>query len=172
MNIEITSASRKEQRATDVAAAVFVITQDDIRRSGMTSIPDVLRLAPGIQVAQINGNKWAVTVRGFNDVFANKLLVLVDGRSVYNRLFSGVIWDAEDLMLDDVDRIEVIRGPGAAMWGANAVNGVINIVTKATAETERGIVRVDAGTSVHRPRSDTADPWLHTLSPLRAMDRP
>ncbi len=131
MNIEITSASRKEQRAADVAAAVFVITHDDIRRSGMTTIPDLLRLAPGVDVAQINSNKWAVSVRGFNGLYANKLLVLVDGRSVYNRIFSGVFWDTEDLMLDDIDRIEVIRGPGAAMWGANAVNGVINIVTKA-----------------------------------------
>ena len=145
MNIEITSASRKEQRAADVAAAVFVITHDDIRRSGMTTIPDLLRLAPGVKVAQINANKWAVSVRGFNGLYANKLLVLVDGRSVYNRIFSGVLWDAEDLMLDDIDRIEVIRGPGAAMWGANAVNGVINIVTKTAAETQGGLVRVEAG---------------------------
>jgi iron complex outermembrane recepter protein len=145
MDIEVTSASRKEQRAADVAAAVFVITSDDIRRSGMTTIPDVLRLAPGVQVAQLNANKWAVTVRGFNGLYANKLLVLVDGRSLYNRLFSGVLWDSTELMLDDIDRIEVIRGPGAAMWGANAVNGVINIVTKATTETLGGLVRVDGG---------------------------
>jgi iron complex outermembrane recepter protein len=145
MNIEITSASRKEERVADVAAAVFVITRDDIRRSGMTTIPDLLRLAPGVQVAQINANKWAVSVRGFNGLFSNKLLVLVDGRSVYNRLFSGVIWHGEDMVLDDVDRIEVIRGPGAAMWGANAVNGVINIVTRATADTQGGLFRVEAG---------------------------
>jgi iron complex outermembrane recepter protein len=145
MNIEITPASRKEQRAADVAAAVFVITHDDIRRSGLTTLPDVLRLAPGVDVAQINSNKWAVTVRGFNALFANKLLVLVDGRSIYNRIFSGVLWDTEDLMLDDVDRIEVIRGPGAAMWGANAVNGVINIITKTAADTQGGLVRVDGG---------------------------
>ncbi len=116
MNVEITSASRKEQRTGDVAAAVFVISQDDIRRSGMTSIPDVLRLAPGVDVAQINANKWAVSIRGFNGLYADKLLVLIDGRTVYNRIFSGVFWDAEDLMLDDVDRIEVIRGPGATIW--------------------------------------------------------
>ena len=130
MNIEITSASRKEQRAGDVAAAVFVITQDDIRRSGMTTLPDLLRLVPGVEVAQINSNKWAVSVRGFNALYANKLLVLVDGRTIYSRIFSGVFWDTEDLLLDDIDRIEVIRGPGAAIWGANAVNGVINIVTR------------------------------------------
>ncbi|MEP7304319.1 MAG: TonB-dependent receptor [Acidobacteriota bacterium] len=145
MNIEVTSASRKEQRASDVAAAVFVITHDDIRRSGMSTIPDLLRLAPGVDVAQINANKWAVSVRGFNGLYANKLLVLVDGRSTYSRIFSGVFWDAEDLMFDDVDRIEVIRGPGAALWGANAVNGVVNIVTKSASDTQGGLARVDAG---------------------------
>jgi iron complex outermembrane receptor protein len=145
LNIEITSASRKEQRTLDVASAVFVITHDDIRRSGMTTIPDLLRLAPGVDVAQINSNKWAVSVRGFNALYANKLLVLVDGRSIYNRIFSGVLWDTEDLMLDDIDRIEVIRGPGAAIWGANAVNGVINIVTRAAAETQGTLVRADGG---------------------------
>jgi len=145
MKIEITSASRKEQPAGDAAAAVFVITHDDIRRSGMTTIPDLLRMAPGVQVAQMNSNKWAVTVRGFNSLYANKLLVLVDGRSLYNRVFAGVFWDTEDLLLDDIDRIEVIRGPSAAMWGANAVNGVINIVTKATSDTQGALVRVDAG---------------------------
>jgi iron complex outermembrane receptor protein len=147
MNIEIVSASRKEQRAGDVAAAVFVITQDDIRRSGMTAVPDLLRLAPGVDVAQINTNRWAVSVRGFNAVYANKLLVLIDGRSVYNRLFAGVYWDTEEIMVDDIERIEVIRGPGAALWGANAVNGVINIVTKAAADTQGGLVRADGGTS-------------------------
>jgi iron complex outermembrane receptor protein len=145
MKIEITSASRKEQPTADVAAAVFVITHDDIRRSGMTTIPDLLRMAPGVDVAHMNGNEWAVSVRGFNGVYANKLLVLVDGRSLYSQVFAGVFWDTEDLMLDDIDRIEVIRGPSAAMWGANAVNGVINIITKSTADTQGGLVRVDAG---------------------------
>ena len=145
LNIDVTAASRKAQRAGDVAAAVFVITRDDIRHSGMTTIPDLLRLAPGVDVAQVNSNKSAVSVRGFNGLFANKLLVLVDGRTVYTRLFSGVLWDALDLMVDDIDRIEVIRGPGAALWGANAVNGVINIITKTAAETPGGFVRVDAG---------------------------
>jgi iron complex outermembrane recepter protein len=147
MNIQITSASRKEQLAKDVPAAVFVITRDDIRRSGMTTVPDVLRLAPGVDVAQVNSNKWAVSVRGFNAVFANKLLILIDGRSVYNRIFSGVLWDTEDLPLDDVERIEVIRGPGAAMWGANAVNAVINIITRTSADTQGGLVRLDGGRS-------------------------
>lgn len=150
MNIEITTASRKAQRAVDVAAAVFVITQDDIRRSGMTTIPDLLRMAPGVDVAQINSNKWAVSIRGFNALYANKLLVLVDGRSVYTHIFSGVLWDSVDLMLDDVDRIEVIRGSGAALWGANAVNGVINIVTKSAAETQGGLLRVDGGAAAEQ----------------------
>jgi iron complex outermembrane receptor protein len=146
MAVEVTSASRKDERAWDVAAAVHVITQDDIRRSGMTTIPDLLRLVPGVQVARINASKWAVSVRGFNGLYANKLLVLVDGRSVYNRLFSGVLWDSLDLMLEDVDRIEVIRGPGAALWGANAVNGVINIVSTTASHTQGGLVRAEIGT--------------------------
>jgi iron complex outermembrane receptor protein len=147
MGIEITSASRKEQRVGDIAAAVFVISSDTIRRSGMTSIPDLLRMVPGVEVAQVNSNQWAVSVRGFNGLYANKLLVLVDGRSVYKRMHAGVLWSAEDLMIDDIDRIEVIRGPSAATWGANAVNGVINIVTKTTADTRGTLVRVDAGGS-------------------------
>jgi iron complex outermembrane receptor protein len=146
MNITITSASRKEERAAEVAAAVYVITREEIRRSGMLTLPDLLRLAPGVQVAQINANKWAVSVRGFNGLYSNKLLVLIDGRSVYNHLFSGVLWDTEDLPVESIDRIEVIRGPSAAVWGANAVNGVINIVTASATETRGTLVRVGGGT--------------------------
>lgn len=146
MNIEITSASRKEQRAEDVPAAAYVITREDIRRSGMTSVPDVLRLAPGVQVAQINSSKWAISVRGFNSLDSNKLLVLIDGRSIYNPLFAGVLWDTEDVMLEDVERIEVIRGPGAAVWGVNAVDGVINILTRSAADTTGLLVRSGVGT--------------------------
>ena len=130
MNIEVTSASRKAERATDVAAAIFVITQEDIRRSGMTTVADVLRLVPGVMSRRSTRTNGPCRCAGSTAFRANKLLVLVDGRSVYNRLFSGVLWDGEELMLDDIERIEVIRGPGAAVWGANAVNGVINIVTK------------------------------------------
>jgi len=147
LNIQITSAARKEQRVADTAAAVYVVTRDDIRRSGMTTLPDVLRLVPGVQVAQINDNKWAVTIRGFNSLFSNKLLVLVDGRTIYNHLFSGVFWDAEDLLLEDVERIEVIRGAGGALWGANAVNGVINIVTTSAAKTQGTFLQAGSGTS-------------------------
>ena len=147
MTIEVTSASRREQPAEDVPAAVYVIGRNEIRRSGLTSIPELLRLAPGVQVARINSNKWAVSVRGFNGrLYSNKLLVMIDGRSIYNPAFATVLWDTEDLMTEDIDHIEVIRGPGGAMWGANAVNGVINIITRPATRTSGGIARVSAGT--------------------------
>ncbi len=146
LSVEVVSASRKEQRLADVPAAVFVLTHDDIRRSGMTSVPELLRLVPGVDVAQLNANKWAVSVRGFNALYANKLLVLVDGRSIYNHLFSGVFWDTLDMPVDDIDRIEVVRGPGGAVWGANAINGVINIVTKTAADTQGAAVAIGDGT--------------------------
>src|SRR5580704_7928551 len=134
MNIEVTSVSKKEQKLSQTPAAVFVITQEDIRHSGATNIPDLLRMVPGLDVAQINANTWAISARGFNLQFANKLLVMVDGRAVYTPLFGGVNWDTVDVPLEDIERIEVIRGPGGTVWGANAVNGVINIITiKATA---------------------------------------
>jgi len=147
MNIEITTASHKDQRVVDTPAAVFVLTHEDIRRSGLTTLPDVLRLVPGVDVAQVNANKWAVSIRGFNAFYADKLLVLIDGRSLYNRLFAGVLWDAETIMLDDIDRIEIVRGPGGAVWGANAVNGVINIVTKSAADTHGVLARAGGGSS-------------------------
>jgi iron complex outermembrane receptor protein len=146
MNIEVTSASKKEQKLSEVPAALYVITQEEIRRSGATSIPEALRLAPGLEVARINAHTWAITARGFNSLSANKLLVLIDGRSVYTPLFSGVWWDVQDLLLEDVDRIEVILGPGATIWGANAVNGVINIITKSAQETQGLLVAGIAGT--------------------------
>ncbi|QQS55392.1 MAG: TonB-dependent receptor [Candidatus Competibacteraceae bacterium] len=144
MQIKVVSATKVEQALEDTASAVFVITQDDIRRSGVTNIPDALRLAPGVQVARIDANKWAITIRGFNGRFANKLLVLVDGRSIYTSVFAGVYWDIQDLLLEDIEQIEVIRGPGASLWGANAVNGVINILTKRAADTQ-GLISVTAG---------------------------
>jgi len=146
MNMQVTSVSKRTQKVADAAAAVFVITQDDIRRSGATSIPEALRLAPGIEVARIDENKWAIASRGFNGRFDNKLLVLIDGRSVYTPLFSGVYWNVQDVLLEDVDRIEVIRGPGATLWGANAVNGVINIITKKAKDTQSALVSTGAGT--------------------------
>ncbi|MGH8632208.1 MAG: TonB-dependent receptor plug domain-containing protein, partial [Burkholderiales bacterium] len=117
MNIRITSVSRKPQSVAESAAAVFVITQDDIRRSGATNLAEILRMVPGLEVARIDANKWAVSSRGFNGRFANKLLVQIDGRSVYTPLTAGVLWDAQDFVLEDIDRIEVVRGPGASLWG-------------------------------------------------------
>src|SRR5579884_1368749 len=146
MNMQVTSVSKRSQKLADAAAAVFVITQDDIRRSGATNIPEALRMVPGIQVARIDQNKWAIASRGFNGRFDNKLLVLIDGRSVYTPLFSGVYWNIQDVMLEDLDRIEVIRGPGATLWGANAVDGVINIITKSAQETQGGLLTAEAGT--------------------------
>src|ERR1700694_4370877 len=140
MNMEVTSVSKKEQKLSNVAAAIFVITQDDIRRSGATNIPDLLRMVPGLDVAQINANTWAISARGFNLEFANKLLVLIDGRAVYTPLFGGVYWDTLDVPLEDIERIEVVRGPGGTVWGANAVNGVINIITKAAADTQGALL--------------------------------
>ncbi len=149
MNIEVTSVSKRPQKQSEAAAAVFVITNDDLRRWGVTNIPEALRRVPGIDVARIDANKWAITSRGFNSRFANKLLVLIDGRSVYTPLFAGVYWDSQDVVLEDVDRIEVIRGPGGTLWGANAVNGVINIITKNAADTQGNLVSVAAGNVVN-----------------------
>src|SRR5437667_2681 len=146
MNLQVTSVSKRTQKVADAAAAIFVLTQEDIRRSGATSIPEALRLVPGLEVARIDQNKWAIGSRGFNGRFDNKLLVLIDGRSVYTPLFSGVYWNVQDVMLEDVDRIEVIRGPGATVWGANAVDGVINVITKKAKATQSAIVTAGAGT--------------------------
>jgi len=145
MNVEVTLVSRKKEKQFESGAAVFVVTNEDIRRSGATTIPDALRMVPGLHVARVDGNTWAVTARGFNSEYADMLLVLIDGRQVYTPRWSGVYWDMQDLMLEDVDRIEVIRGPGGTMWGANAVNGVINIVTKSAEDTQGGLLSLGAG---------------------------
>ncbi|MCW5979822.1 MAG: TonB-dependent receptor [Bryobacteraceae bacterium] len=145
MQIEVTSVARKEQKLSKAPAAVYVVTREDIRRSGHASVPDLLRMVPGLHVAQIDAHTWAITSRGFNSLFASKVLVLIDGRSVYTPLFSGVYWEMHDLLLEDIERIEVIRGPGATMWGANAVNGVVNIVTRKAKDTQGGIVDASAG---------------------------
>ncbi|MGH9609093.1 MAG: TonB-dependent receptor plug domain-containing protein [Bryobacteraceae bacterium] len=147
MNIEITSVSRTKQKLSRTPAAVYVITQEDIQRSGATNIPDLLRMAPGVQVAQVDANRWAISVRGFNDIYSNKVLVLIDGRTVYTPGFSGVFWDQIDVPLDTIDRIEVVRGPGGSVWGANAVNGVINIITNRAQDTQGGRVVVGAGSA-------------------------
>ena len=137
--------SKRAQPLSEAPAAVTVITSEDIRRSGMTNVPDLLRMVPGLHVANIDSSTWAITARGFNGQFANKLLVMIDGRSVYTPLFSGVYWDVQDLLLEDIDRIEVVRGPGGTMWGANAVNGVINIITKEASQTQGLLVSALGG---------------------------
>lgn len=159
-NIEVISVSRTPQKKSRSAAAIFVITSEDIRRSGATSIPEALRMVPGIDVARISSSKWAVSSRGFNSRYSNKLLVLLDGRSLYLTTFSGVFWENQDLFIEDVERIEVVRGPGASLWGANAVNGVINIITKHAKDStglqavagggdyERGFARARFGESI------------------------
>ncbi len=145
MQLHVTSVSKKEKPAWKSGAAVYVITQEDIRRSGAANIPDVLRMVPGVDVARIDANSWAISIRGFNYRYATKLLVLVDGRTVYTPGFSGVYWDQQNVPLDDIDRIEVIRGPGGTLWGANAVNGVINIITKSARETQGGLLSAGGG---------------------------
>jgi iron complex outermembrane receptor protein len=144
-NIQITSVSRRPERLADAAASIYVITAEDIRRSGTRTLPEVLRLAPNLQVARADANQYAVSARGFNNVLANKMLVLMDGRTVYSPLFSGVFWEAQDVMLEDVERIEVISGPGGTLWGSNAVNGVINIITSPAAATQSALVSAGGG---------------------------
>jgi iron complex outermembrane receptor protein len=146
MNVEITSVSRREESLRDAAAAIAVITREAIRRSGAEAVPDSLRMIPGIHVGQQTASYWAVGARGFSSVTSEKLLVLSDTRSIYTPLFSGVFWDVQDYLLEDVDRIEVIRGPGAALWGSNAVNGVINITTRSARDTHGAYLEAGAGT--------------------------
>jgi iron complex outermembrane receptor protein len=135
IQISVSSFARKEEDLWKTPAAVYVITHEDIARSAATSIPELLRGVPGLQVAQINASTWAISARGFNSAYSDKLLVLIDGRTVYSEVFAGALWDQIDLPLDDIERIEIIRGPGAAVWGTNAVNGVVNIITKRTRST-------------------------------------
>jgi iron complex outermembrane receptor protein len=144
-NIQVTSVSKHAERLSDAPASIYVITAEEIRRSGATRLPEALRLAPNLQVAQANANTYAISARGFNSTTANKLLVLIDGRAVYTPLFSGVFWDAQDVPLEDVERIEVISGPGAALWGANAVNGVINVITRRSSDSQGGLAYARAG---------------------------
>jgi iron complex outermembrane receptor protein len=146
MNLPVTTVSREPEPWFSSPSAVQVVTGEDIRRSGASSIPEALRLAPNLQVAQVNSSQWAISSRGFNNTLANKLLVMIDGRSVYTPLFAGVFWDVQDMMLEDLDRIEVVSGPGSTLWGANAVNGVINIISKNSKDTQGGLFTAGGGT--------------------------
>jgi iron complex outermembrane receptor protein len=148
MNLQVTSVSGRPERLAQAASAIQVITREDIRRSGASSLPEALRLASNLQVAQVDSRQWAISARGFNSTTANKLLVLIDGRTVYTPLFSGVFWDVQHVTLEDVDRIEVISGPGATLWGANAVNGVINVITKDAGGTPGLFVSGGGGTEL------------------------
>ena len=159
MDINVTSAARKKQRAQDVPAAIYVITSSDIRQSGLMTLPEILRLAPGVQVAQVSAGRWAVSIRGFNRLYSNKLLVLMDGRSVYSRSFSGVLWDMQDVMASDIERVEIIRGPGGVAWGANAVNGVVNIITRHASETQG--LALDAGVGTFARERVGVTVWRH-----------
>jgi iron complex outermembrane receptor protein len=145
MNIQVTSVSKKEQTLSKAASSVYVITEDDIRHSGATNVPDLLRMVPGVDVARINANTWAISIRGFNSRYAGKVLVLVDGRTVFTPLFSGVYWDQQTMPLENIERIEVIRGPGGTVWGANAMNGVINIISKSAKDTHGVLISAEAG---------------------------
>src|SRR5260370_23987978 len=146
MNMDVPSVSRQSEPYGQAPAAIQVVTQDEIRRSGASSIPEALRLADNLEVAQKNSHDWGISARGFNTDLANKLLVLMDGRTLYTPLFSGVFWNVQDYLLEDIDRIEVISGPGATLWGANAVNGVINITTKSARDTQGLYVEGGGGT--------------------------
>ena len=160
MRIDVTTTSRQPEPIGTTAAAISVITGDDIRRAGVTTIADALLLADGVHVARFNNGTWAISPRGFNSNTANKLLVMIDGRTVYSPLFSGVFWNMEDYVLGDIDRIEVIRGPGATLWGANAVNGVVNIITRHSRDTQ-GTLAVGGGGHARirsSPKLDTAAP--------------
>jgi iron complex outermembrane receptor protein len=145
LDLEVTSVSKYSERLADAPSSVYVITSDVIRRSGVTSLPEALRLAPNLQVARIDASQYAISARGFNNAVGNKLLVLIDGRTVYTPIFSGVFWDQQDVMLEDVERIEVISGPGATLWGANAVNGVINVISRQAADTQGALVSLRGG---------------------------
>lgn len=145
LNIEVTSVSKTEQKLSQTASAIYVITQEDIQRSGATNIPDLLRMVPGMDVGQINASSWAISARGLNELYSHELLVMVDGRTVYTPTSGGVYWDVVDLPLEDIARIEVIRGPGGSVWGANAVNGVVNIITKKASESKGAMVVAGGG---------------------------
>lgn len=143
--LRVTSVSRRSEPLRSAASAVYVITAEDIRRSGYRSLPEILRLAPGVEVARNGAHSWTISIRGFNSDLSNKLLVLIDGRSIYSPLFAGIFWDAQDTFIQDIERIEVIAGPGGTLWGANAVNGVINIVTRTAWDTQGAVLDLGAG---------------------------
>ncbi|HEU0090893.1 MAG TPA: TonB-dependent receptor plug domain-containing protein, partial [Vicinamibacteria bacterium] len=145
MNLKVTTVSRKPERLWSAPSGIDVVTDEDIRRAGVLNLPDALRLATGVHVGQPSARSWAISIRGMNVLAANKVSVVMDGRSLFTPFFSGVQWDAQDTLLEDIDRIEVISGPGATLWGANAVNGVINVITKRASDTQGTLATAGAG---------------------------
>ena len=165
-NLRVTTAALRPERYSDTPASIYVITNEEIRHSGVTSLPEALRLAPNLEVAQVSATSYAISARGFQNVITNKLLVLLDGRTLYTTVLSGVLWDAQDVLLDDVDRIEVISGPGAALYGANAFGGVINIITKSSKATEGALVSL-GGSNIERNVNARAGGKLGTTGSYR-----
>jgi iron complex outermembrane receptor protein len=174
MNVEVTSVSRRPERLSQAASAIQVISRLDIERSGATSVPEALRLASNLQVAQVNSSQWAISARGFNNVLANKLLVMIDGRTVYTPLYAGVFWDVQNVLLEDIDRIEVVSGPGGTLWGANAVNGVINVVTRGAKQSQGLFASAQYGEELHGGAlryGGELRPNLHYRVYARRLDR-
>ncbi|MBW1645878.1 MAG: TonB-dependent receptor [Deltaproteobacteria bacterium] len=167
LDVDVVTVAKVPEKVRNTPAAIQVITQEDLRRSGVNSIPEALRLVPGMHVYRIDANKWAISSRGFTSQFANKMLVMIDGRIVYAPLFSGVFWDVQDLMLADVDRIEVIRGPGGSLWGANAVNGIINIISKDSADSQGGLVSLEGGRRDRNAAAVRYGGWLDERTSYR-----
>ena len=145
LDVKIRAVGKKPQQLSEIPAAVFIITHSDIRQAGVRTIPDLLRMVPGMHINQLNSHAWEISARGFNQLLANKMLVMVDGRSVHVREFSGVWWEQLNLIVDDIDHIEVVRGPGGTAWGSNAVNGVVNIITKTAKDTQGGLLNIALG---------------------------
>ena len=165
LNTTVITASKREQKLSEAPNAIYVITAEDIKHSGAVDVPDLLRMVPGIDVVNVYGNSYGVSGRGFNERFAQRMLFVIDGRSIYTSFFGGVFWENEQLFLEDIARIEVIRGPGATLWGANAVNGVVNIITKDPEEDQGGVITGKAGSKNFRENvtsySDTLADKLH-----------
>jgi iron complex outermembrane recepter protein len=147
LSVQFTEVSRKEQSAMNVPSAIYVLNAEQIKRSGATNIPEALRLVPGVHVGRVSGSQYAISIRSANVLISDQILVMIDGREVFNRLFNGTYWDSIDTMLEDIDRIEVIRGPGGSLWGSNAGNGIINIVTKKATQTTRTLITTQIGNS-------------------------
>jgi iron complex outermembrane receptor protein len=167
LDVDVISVAKLPEKMTGTPAAVHVITGEDLRRSGIKSVPEALRMVPGMHVYRIDANKWAISARGFANRFSNKMLVMIDGRTVYTPLFSGVYWDVQDVMIDDIDRIEVICGPGGTLWGSNAVNGIINIITKDSADTQGSLVTFETGTRDRGTESARYGGWLDSKTSYR-----